>query len=356
MEGSAKNAEVAVIGAGVAGSVCASLLAAKGLAVKVFDSGRGPGGRMSQRREKVEDGSELMFDHGAQYFTVKSAEVQQLVDKWQASGIVAVWEGRFGSLNVATGDFTEETVVKKRYVGVPGMNSICKALTTSPGVQAKYGVQVRGLEWTEESMWGLKSKDGETLGKFNAVVVADKGAAKLLLEGAGFTEINKKVAAVTAAPCFAVMMAFSSPLNMLPYDGFLVEGSKIVVWAARDSSKPGRITSSRECWVVHSTPEYARGVIAQAGMSKPSNELLTAVANDLLTGFQSLVPNIPTPTYMKAHRWGGAFPTTSIAPEEKCLVLEDRRIAVCGDFCASPQVEGAILSGMHASERLGSLL
>jgi len=37
-------------GYAVAGSVCASLLAAKGLAVKVFDSGRGPGGRMSQRR------------------------------------------------------------------------------------------------------------------------------------------------------------------------------------------------------------------------------------------------------------------------------------------------------------------
>jgi len=51
-----------------------------------------------------------MFDHGAQYFTVKSAEVQQLVNKWQASGIVADWEGRFGSLNVATGDFVEETV------------------------------------------------------------------------------------------------------------------------------------------------------------------------------------------------------------------------------------------------------
>ena len=134
-------------GYAVAGSVCASLLAAKGLAVKVFDSGRGPGGRMSQRRyvficffffgylnsiclqtisefihrspkntlfsldrEKVEDGPELMFDHGAQYFTVKSAEVQHLVDKWEASGLVADWEGRFGSLNVATKEFVEETV------------------------------------------------------------------------------------------------------------------------------------------------------------------------------------------------------------------------------------------------------
>ena len=55
-------------------------------------------------------------------------------------------------------------------------------------------------------------------------------------------------------------------------------------------------------------------------------------------------------------RRGGAFPTTSIAPEDKCIVIEDRRVAVCGDFCVSPRVEGAILSGMHASERLGELL
>jgi predicted NAD/FAD-dependent oxidoreductase len=65
---------------------------------------------ISLDREKADDVSELMFDHGAQYFTVKTAEVQQLVDKWQASGLVADWEGRFGSLNVATGDFVEETV------------------------------------------------------------------------------------------------------------------------------------------------------------------------------------------------------------------------------------------------------
>lgn len=87
------------------------------------------------------------------------------------------------------------------------MNSICKTLTTSPGsvypllifllfyafhgtciewandssgVQSKFGVQVAGLEWIDEG-WCLKSRDGESLGRFNAVVVADKGAAKLLL-------------------------------------------------------------------------------------------------------------------------------------------------------------------------------
>ena len=57
--------------------------------------------------------------------------------------------------------------------------------------------------------------------------------------------------------------------------------------------------------MVHSTEEYANGIINQAGLGKPSNELLNAVANDLLTGFHTVVPNLPSPSYMKAHRWYG---------------------------------------------------
>lgn len=53
-----------------------------------------------------------MFDHGAQYFTVKNAEVQKLVDKWQAAGLVAEWQGRFGTLDVGTGNFVEDLVSK----------------------------------------------------------------------------------------------------------------------------------------------------------------------------------------------------------------------------------------------------
>jgi hypothetical protein len=73
--------------------------------------------------------------------------------------------------------FSFPKVEKRRYVGVPGMNSICKALSLSEGVQANYGVTVTGLEWRKDGLWNVKAKDGESLGVFDAVIIADKGLA-----------------------------------------------------------------------------------------------------------------------------------------------------------------------------------
>jgi predicted NAD/FAD-dependent oxidoreductase len=58
-----------------------------------------------------------------------------------------------------------------------------------------------------------------------------------------------------------------------------------------------------ERWVLHSTANYARGIIAQTGLQKPSSATLTKVAEELFQEFQSIGLNIPRPFFMKAHRW-----------------------------------------------------
>ncbi|KAM7268997.1 hypothetical protein ACFE04_024494 [Oxalis oulophora] len=362
---------VAVIGSGISGAVCASTLARNGVLVTLFDSARGPGGRMSTRRERTEDGKELMFDHGAPFFNVHDPDALSLVQHWESKGLVAQWKDSFGCFDRSSRKFVDpeheqQNGLSNKYVGMPGMNSICKALCHEPGVESKFGVTVGKVEWSEgESLWSLTTMDGQNLGQFSGVVASDKniasprftnvtGQAPPLVKDLS-PELAVKLQDIPVAPCFALMLAFAEPLSSIPVKGFSFKNSEILNWAHCDSSKPGRSDSS-ERWVLHSTMEYAKDIIARSGLQKPSNETLTKVAEDMLKEFEGAGFFVTQPFFRKAHRWGGAFPATSIAKADRCLWDQKKRLAICGDFCVSPNVEGAILSGLAAASKLTEIL
>jgi len=75
--------------------------------------------------------------------------------------------------------------------------------------------------------------------------------------------------------------------------------------------------------------------------------------------FHSILP-LYTVHFIVSIAWyvsrGSAFPTASIAREQKCLWDRKKRLAICGDFCVSPNVEGAILSGLAAASKLTEML
>ncbi|KAK3145882.1 hypothetical protein QOZ80_3BG0258700 [Eleusine coracana subsp. coracana] len=331
---------VAVIGAGITGAVCASLLAARGVAVTLFDSGRGPGGRMAQRR---------------------------VVSGWEARGIVAEWKAMFACFDRATGKFTdfEKVGTTRKYVGVPAMNSICKSLCLEDGVLAKFGVTVGKMDWLHDrNSWSLVSLDGKDLGYFDYVVATDKNIASPRFSGltgrpppldlSSFPQLSIMAQDIPVRPRFALMVAFSEPLAKVPVHGFSFNNSDFLSWAFCDSTKPGRacVPSNRQSWVLHSTAEYASKVINDIGPRKPSADALAKVAEELFKEFQSTGLNIPQPIFMKAHRWGGAFPSISIGGDDKCVWDKSTELVICGDFCASPNVEGAILSAMRGASKI----
>ncbi|GJY72503.1 putative FAD/NAD(P)-binding oxidoreductase family protein [Tanacetum coccineum] len=335
--------KVAVIGAGRA--VCASNLAKNGISVTLFESARGPGGRMSRRRETTEDGKELYFDHGAPYFSTTNADVEDMIRGWEARGLVAEWKQNFGSFDYITKTFvnSEKDGLNKKYVGIPGMNSICRALCNETGIESKFGVMVGKLEWLEnEDLWSLKDKDGHDLGQFNGVITSDKSTfSQRFTQVSGIPpplDLNvtpvlaDKVKDVPVRPCFALMLAFENPLSSIPLKGFSFENSEVLSWAICESSKPGRSASS-ERWVLRSTEQYAEKIIAQAGLQKPSNAALTEIAEELFKEFQRTGFDMSAPFFKKAHRWGSAFPATSIAKDAKCIWDGTKKLAICGDFC-----------------------
>ncbi|KAJ4837729.1 hypothetical protein Tsubulata_038112 [Turnera subulata] len=365
--------KIAVVGSGISAAVCASTLARKGVAVTLFDGARGPGGRMSQRRETAEDGTEVSFDHGAPYFSVSggNAPVLALLREWESKGLVAEWNHTFGSFDFLSREFLDiekpgETM-NKRYVGVPGMNSICNALCHETGVESKFGTGVGKLEWSDvQKSWSVTGLDGQNLGDFNGVVVSDKNVFSSRFTGitgrprpldlSWAPDLAVKLQDIPVDPCFVLMLAFSEPLSSIPVKGISFKNSKVLSWSHCDSSKPGRPTTSlglhSERWVLHSTKHYAAELIAQTGLGKLTDATVAKVEDDLLQEFQRTGLNISEPFFKKAHRWGSAFPAASIASAEKCLWKPERRLAICGDFCVSPNVEGAILSGLAAASQL----
>ncbi|MFO0913532.1 MAG: NAD(P)-binding protein [Pirellulales bacterium] len=319
---------VAVVGAGLAGLVCARTLADHGLEVEVFEKSRGAGGRMATRRE----GEELRFDHGAQYFTVRDERFARYVESWRQDGLVAQWHGRI--VRLAAGHVTEEPRSTTRLVGQPSMNSICRHLAS--GLTVHYGAQVRPPQ-RRANRWELETEDGRSWSDFSALIVATPApqAAVLLRDAPRLAEL---AANVSIAPCWAALVSFAEPLG-LPYDGAFVEGSPLS-WICRNGSKPGR-PDSPECWVLHAAPDWSWSHLEETAESVLIR-LMAAFWQ--ATGLDEIRPASGT-----AHRWRFALPT-AVLPDE-AIWDSQVRAGTCGDWCGGPRVEGAFLSGAAMAGR-----
>ena len=318
---------VGVVGAGISGLACARTLADHGHEVRVFEKARGVGGRMATRRSDVGP-----FDHGAQYFTVRSSRFRRCVDAWLEHGLVARWDGTIAVL--AGGAPQPKSGNPERLVAVPGMSALCRHLAAD--LDVAFETKVSGLE-TVEGQWRLVSELGRELGVFDAVVVSAPAPQSAALLASASPGMAARSASVDMSPCWAAMIAFAQPLD-LGFDGAFVSDSPLS-WVARNASKPDR--PAAETWVLHGSPEWSREHL----------ELEPAEAGrQLLEAFREAAGHDRAqPTHLDVHRWRFAQPEPLAEP---CLFDADRRLVACGDWCDGPRVEGAFLSGCAAAGRL----
>lgn len=307
---------IAIVGAGMAGLSCGQRLSRLGHEVRLFDKGRGPGGRMATRR--MEDGgTTLHFDHGAQYFTARDPRFVEQVAHWEASGVAARW--------AAAGD--------DAWVGTPAMNAPLKAMAGELGVQ--FGTRIEQLVRDGEG-WQIDG-EGAPDARFDAVLVAVRAeqAGPLLQPHA---PAMATLADQTASdPCWTLMAGFEAPLALVQ-DTLRQRGP--IGWAARNNAKPGR--ASEECWVVQASPEWSR-----AHLEDNAETVAAALLAELAEANGSPLPRQLGAT---AHRW--RFARSGTAGEE-ALWDAEQRIGVCGDWLIGPRVEAAYMSGLLLAEAFG---
>lgn len=335
---------VAIVGGGISGLTAARELARAGRRVQLFDKGRGVSGRSSTRY--AAEGAH--FDHGAQYFTVRSDRFRIEVDEWLASGVAAEWRPRLVSIDGA-GQPSQRILSSEppaRYVGTPGMNAIAKRLADQAreaGAEITPAVRVASLK-RNEGRWALSDKQGTVLCESDLVLVTAPGpqAAELLAASPAMANAARS-AEMTG--CWTAMVAFRDPIAASFDAAFINDTPEAspLAWAARNSSKPSRpcVETSGECWVLHASAEWS-----EANLRLDPNE----AARHLTEAFFKLGVSSGEPNQQHGHLWRYAIPQEPL----KETHIEEERLGLyaCGDWCGGPRVEGALLSGLSAAEAI----
>lgn len=323
----ARKFDTLVVGAGWAGLTAASKLAAAGQRVVVIEKSRGPGGRSATRRD-----GKARFDHGAQYFTARSAAFGRQVAEWRDAGWIAKWTPRLAVLGDRQVHGDPESV--QRFVALPGMNGVCKHLAAS--LDCRFEMRVRalrfGAHWTVEL-------DDEVLKARRLLLTAPPAQTAELL--GPDHPLYDDLAAVRFDPCIALMAAFEEGLDAR-FDAAFVNDDSPLRWIARDSSKPGR---GGECWVAHATDDWSREHL-EADMDDLAADLAPELCRRLDVSPDRL-------RSARAHRW--RFAQVAEPRDQGFLSNREQRLAVAGDWLAGSRVEGAWTSGRKAAEWLADL-
>lgn len=319
---------IAVVGAGLAGSVAAKTLADRGLHVTLFDKGRSVGGRMATRR-----GERGEFDHGAQYFTASDESFEQQVARWLKQQIAAVWEGPFvvfedGRLSGVAGG-------PVRYVGCPDMKALCRQLCQNLPVHSETKIEAVTVELNGQVRLHTQTA---MVGAFDSIVLALPPAQAGPLASA-WTDLSPAEAA-SMRPCWSVMVTCDQAVA--DWGGAFVNGGPLR-WMARNNTKPLR-TANVESVVLHADYDWS-----QEHVDDSRDEVigaLVAAATELLPGFDRQISAV------EAHRW--LYAAGEADGSQRYLSDRDLQCVVCGDWLAGSKVQGAYLSGLAAAEALAS--
>ena len=324
MSEAASVRRLVIVGAGLAGLTAARALASH-YEVVVFDKSRGVGGRMATRRIGA-----ATFDHGAQFFTSHTAEFAHVVADWSAAGVARPWfAGRVGPNGIVDADG------HTRFRGVGSMNAIAQHLAA--GLDVRRSTPVQSLTRSGDGWMVTTPRDTLTA---DAVVLTAPVPQSLALLAGGDVELadddRRALQAIEYEPCLAVLVALDGP-SQLPPPGAVNPLDGPVGWVA-DNHRKG--VSAAPAVTIHATAIFSR-----QQWDADDDTVAAALLEAAHLG------GAPLPGGVQVQRWRFARPVTVHA--DRCLTAKGLPpLLFAGDAFGGAKVEGAVLSGTAAAERL----
>lgn len=319
---------IAIIGAGLSGLTLAKKLVPTAH-VEVFEKHHRAGGRIASRTN-----NDVIFDHGAQFFTVKNDKFSEFLQPMVKSGVIQDWQARFVEIDsgeiINRRDWTAEF---PHYVGTPCMAEIGAYL--SKGLTIHYNTPVSRVV-KDGNGWQIESADKADTKNFDWVIVTTppEQARDILPDS---SKLHERLAEIKMKPCFALMLTLNQQPR-LDFDAALVKNANIS-WISANHTKPGRTGASL---MIHASNKWA---------AEHLNDDLEDVKSAMVSSVRELT-GIETSSIDHADikRWVYA----NIGKQDGTPYLIDKpmRLAACGDWCIKGRVESAFVSASTLAEDL----
>ena len=319
MPDSERDADVLVIGAGMAGLIAATELTRAGARVLVLDKGRAVGGRLASRRVGA-----ATFDHGAQFITVRTPRFAAVIEECREAGVVEEW----------CRGFAERADGHARWRGHPAMTAVAKHLAR--GLEIVLERQVATLRCSKAG-WTAVTQSGEAFSAGAVVLTPPVPQSLAIMEAGGLTleaDTRTRLEGITYERCLAVLAVLSGPSRLAPPGGLAPVGGPIA-WIADNQLKGISATPSV---TIHASHAFSVEHWEQ-DRQESGRQLLSAAAPWLGARARTF----------QVHGWRYSKPMQT--DERPCLIVSEAPpLVLAGDGFAGPRVEGAALSGWAAAE------
>jgi predicted NAD/FAD-dependent oxidoreductase len=304
--------QIAVIGAGISGLVCARRLVTEGHQVVVLEKSRSLGGRCATRKF-----GDHVVDTGVQYFTLRDEEVRKEVEEAAGDHL-----RKLEKPILVKGEIYRSG--EERFYLAPGNNRLGAFL--AEGLEVKREMEVAAVSRIN-GKWSIAG------GEYDVVISSAPWP-----QTAGLFGLEKTTTSYD--PNLTVLLEYKIPWNEAAYAKMDPDGKDPLAWVACENAKAGRIQEGRAVYVIQASADYSRENLEK----KPEDWIL-----DLQLRFEKQWGMDPVQRgAVFGHRWRYARRESKMGEPDGL----PEGLYVCGDSFVDSRLESVWKSGNNTARKI----
>jgi len=309
------NKSVAIIGAGLSAATCAKAINGLVKSTTVFEQASHVGGRLYLSDQLSTTAS----------FTVSTPFFQQIVDRWLMDGLV--YEKPAWNVEISSSEMLTLNSNQAEYAVKPNMLELVQSLLE--GVAVRLNAEVIEIE-RRNNQWRLFDFAGGYLGQYDCVILSSSASSIIDLAKSS-QYLSEKLKKIEFSPVWNAVLTLKNEAST-PYDSALFTES-VIASSYYDGSN---------AIVLMATPEWSEKYSALS-QQQAAELLMTQYCEQTQTDPSTIVNT-------SAKFWPNKAPINILG--EDSVFDAELGLGACGDWCTSPRVEGAVLSGFSMADRV----